>query len=160
MGGEDQLKGFIKQGVQLQDLADKVESLTAGALALALFNVKRLVETMPEEGLMRTAAWRKLEPLVRVELERYADELGPQLVRTIDSGATAMRDASVREFENAGVELPPAVSKKRQRVPDSLNKALGALVGGVTVQKLFGLDAKAPLTASRKRGAPIDRTLF
>ena len=36
MGGEDQLKGFIKQGIELQDSADKVELLTAGALALAL----------------------------------------------------------------------------------------------------------------------------
>jgi hypothetical protein len=160
MGGEDQLRGFIKQGIQLQDLADKVDSLTAGALALALFNVKRLVETMPEEGLMRTSAWRKLEPLVRVELEQYADELGPQLVRTLDSGSTAMRDASVSEFENAGVELPPEVSKRRQRVPQAPELALGVLVGGITVQKLFGLDPANPLTGSRRRGAPIDSILF
>ena len=50
MGGEDQLKGFIKQGVELQDSADKVELLTAGALALALYNIKRMIETMPQRG--------------------------------------------------------------------------------------------------------------
>jgi hypothetical protein len=76
VGGEDQLKGFIKQGIELQDSADRVELLTAGALALALFNIKRLVETMPQEGLLRNQSWAQMEPLVRIELERYADELG------------------------------------------------------------------------------------
>ena len=124
MGGEDQLKGFIKQGIQLQDSADKVELLTAGALALALFNIKRMVETMPQEGLLRNKSWRQLEPLVRIELERYADELGKQMVRTVADSAPAMRDASVREFENAGAVLPPEVSKKRQPVPDAVQKWL------------------------------------
>lgn len=160
MGGEDQLKGFIKQGVELQDSADKVELLTTGALALALFNIKRMIETMPQEGLLRNKSWRQLEPLVRIELERYADELGKQMVRTVADAAPAMRDASVREFENAGVVLPPEVSKKRQPVPDALQMALAVVIGGVTLQKLFGLDPEKPLTGSRRRGAPIDRSLF
>ena len=160
MGGEDQLKGFIKQGIQLQDSADKVELLTAGALALALFNIKRMVEAMPQEGLLRNKSWRQLEPLVRVELEKYADELGVQMVRQVADAAPAMRDASVREFENAGAVLPPEVSKKRQAVPDAVQMALGVLIGGVTLQKLFGLDVENPLTGSRRRGSPIDRSLF
>ena len=160
MGGEDQLKGFIKQGIQLQDSADKVELLTAGALALALFNIKRMVETMPQEGLLRNQSWAKLEPIVRIELERYADELGKQMVRTVADAAPAMRDSSVREFENAGAVLPPEVSKKRQPVPDAVQMALAVLIGGVTLQKLFGLDPVNPLTARRRRGAPIDRSLF
>lgn len=160
MGGEDQLKGFIKQGIQLQDSADKVELLTAGALALALYNIKRMIETMPQEGLLRNTSWRQLEPLVRVELEKYADELGVQMVRQVADAAPAMRDASVREFENAGAALPPEVSKKRQPVPDAVQMALGVLIGGVTLQKLFGLDPENPLTGSRRRGSPIDRSLF
>jgi hypothetical protein len=160
MGGEDQLKGFIKQGVELQDSADKVELLTAGALALALFNIKRMVETMPQEGLLRNKSWRQLEPLVRIELEAYADELGKQMVRTVADSAPAMRDASVREFENAGAVLPPEVSKKRQPVPDAVQMALAVLIGGVTLQKLFGLDPVNPLTGPRRRGSPIDRSLF
>ena len=160
MGGEDQLKGFIKQGVELQDSADKVELLTAGALALALFNIRRLIETMPQEGLLRKQAWRKLEPLVRIELEAYADELAKQTLRTVADAAPAMRDASVKEFENAGAVLPPEVSKRRQPVPDAVQIALAVKVGEVTLQKLFGLDPDRPLTTRRRRGAPIDRSLF
>ena len=160
MGGEDQLKGFIKQGVELQDSADKVELLTAGALALALYNIKRMIETMPQEGLLRNKSWQQLEPLVRIELEKYADELGVQMVRTVADAAPAMRDASVREFENAGASLPSEVSKKRQPVPDAVQMALAVVIGGVTLQKLFGLDSENPLTGPRRRESPIDRSLF
>ena len=160
MGGEDQLKGFIKQGVELQDSADKVELLTAGALALALYNIKRMIETMPQEGLLRNKSWQQLEPLVRIELEKYADELGVQMVRTVADAAPAMRDASVREFENAGASLPSEVKKKRQPVPDAVQMALAVVIGGVTLQKLFGLDSENPLTGPRRRGSPIDRSLF
>ena len=40
-------------------------------LAQVMANVKRLVETMPKEGLLREKAWRDLEPLVKAELDKY-----------------------------------------------------------------------------------------
>ena len=42
-------------------------------LAQVMANVKRLVETMPKEGLLREKAWRDLEPLVQAELDKYGD---------------------------------------------------------------------------------------
>ena len=109
---------------------------------------------------MRNKSWQQLEPLVRIELEKYADELGVQMVRTVADAAPAMRDASVREFENAGASLPSEVKKKRQPVPDAVQMALAVVIGGVTLQKLFGLDSENPLTGPRRRGSPIDRSLF
>ena len=44
-------------------------------LAQVLANVKRLVETMPKEGLLQEKAWRDLEPLVKDELAKYGDRL-------------------------------------------------------------------------------------
>ena len=80
MGGEDQLKALIRQTFSLQNVADKAVVNVDQVLAQVMANVKRLIETMPKEGLLREKAWRDLEPLVKDELAKYGDRLGKSLV--------------------------------------------------------------------------------
>nr|BAR36037.1 phage head morphogenesis protein, SPP1 gp7 family (phageSPP1_gp7) [uncultured Mediterranean phage uvMED] len=153
MGGEDQLKGLIRQGFALQNTADKAQGLATGTLARSMSNIKRLVEILPQEGLLRNKAWRDLEPLVRKELEVYADALGQAIVKQDSDAASEMRDASVREFERAGAELPEAVRTRRQPVANSVELALKSKVNNVTVEKLFNIN--------KKDGAsPVSKALF
>ena len=72
-------------------MADKAVVNVDQVLAQVMANVKRLVETMPKEGLLREKAWRDLEPLVQAELDKYGDRLGKSLVDAEVKATPAMR---------------------------------------------------------------------
>ena len=120
MGGEDQLKALIRQTFSLQNVADKAVVNVDQVLAQVMANVKRLVETMPKEGLLREKAWRDLEPLVKAELDKYGDRLGKSLVDAEVKATPKMRAYGVREFNHAGAGLPQAVATQAVPVAQSI----------------------------------------
>ena len=154
MGGEDQLKALVRQAFSLQNTADKSVLTVDGVLAQTMGNVKRLIETLPQEGLLRNKAWRDLEPLVKEELDRYGKQLGKALVKGDSEAAPGMRDYAVREFENGGADLPEAVQVRNQPVPKSVEMALRSRVNNMTLDKMFNVSGKA------KGEAPILKALF
>jgi hypothetical protein len=117
-------------------------------------NVKRLVETMPKEGLLREKAWRDLEPLVKAELDKYGDRLGKSLVDAEVKATPKMRAYGVREFNHAGAGLPQAVATQAVPVAHSIEMALNSKVVGQTVRKMFNVDGKA------KGQSPVNKALF
>ena len=155
MGGEDQLKALIRQTFSLQNVADVSVDKIDGVLAQVLANVKRLVETMPKEGLLREKAWRDLKPLVQAELDKYGDALGKSLVDAEVKATPKMRAYALREFNHGGADLPPAVLQT-QAVPvaQSIAMALNSKVVGQTVRKMFNVDGKA------KGQSPVNKALF
>lgn len=154
MGGEDQLKALVRQAFSLQNTADKSVLTVDGVLAQTMGNVKRLVESLPQEGLLRNKAWRDLEPLVKEELDKYGRQLGNALVNGDSQAASGMRDYAVREFENGGADLPEAVRVRNQPVPGSVEMALRSKVNNMSLEKLFNVSGKA------KGEAPILKALF
>lgn len=154
MGGEDQLKALVRQAFSLQNTADKSVLTVDGVLAQTMGNVKRLVESLPQEGLLRNKAWRDLEPLVKEELDKYGRQLGKALVNGDSQAASGMRDYAVREFENGGADLPEAVRVRNQPVPGSVEMALRSKVNNMSLEKLFNVSGKA------KGEAPILKALF
>ena len=154
MGGEDQLKALIRQAFRLIRIADESVVGVDDVLAQVMANIKRLVETMPEEGLLRNKAWRDVEPLVRLEVEKYSYELGRSVVNAEVAAAPSMRNYAIREFEHGGAALPAAVSVRNQPVPRSVEMALNSDVSGKTVRKLFNMDSKA------KGLSPVAKALF
>ena len=154
MGGEDQLKALIRQTFSLQNVADKAVVNVDQVLAQVMANVKRLVETMPQEGLLRQKAWRELEPLVKAELDKYGDRLGKSLVDTEVKAAPAMRKYGLREFNHAGAGLPQALATQAVPVAQSIEMALNSKVAGATVRKMFNVDGKA------KGQSPVNKALF
>ena len=154
MGGEDQLKALIRQTFSLQNVADKAVVNVDAVLAQTMANVKRLVETMPQEGLLRQKAWRDLEPLVKEELDKYGDKLGRSLVDAEVNATPQMRKYGLREFNHAGAGLPQAIATQAVPVADSLRMALNSKVTGTTVRKMFNIDGKA------KGQSPVNKSLF
>jgi len=154
VGGEDQLKALVRFAFSLQNTADKSVLTVDGVLAQTMGNVKRLVETLPQEGLLRNKAWKDLEPLVKEELDRYGKQLGKALVRGDSQAAPDMRDYAVREFEHGGADLPEAVRVRNQPVPGSVEMALRSKVNTMTLDKMFNVSGKA------KGEAPILKALF
>ena len=154
MGGEDQLKALIRQTFSLQNVADKAVMNVDQVLAQVMANVKRLVETMPAEGLLRQKAWRDLEPLVRAELDKYGDRLGKSVVDSEVKATPKMRAYGVREFNHAGAGLPQAVATQAVPVALSIEMALNSKVVGQTVRKMFNVDGKA------KGQSPVNKALF
>ena len=160
MGGEDQLKALIRQTFALQNRADKSVLKVDDVLARAMDNIKSLVQTLPQEGLLRNKAWRDLEPLVQEELNRYGDQLGRALVAGDSEAAPMMRDYAVREFEHGGADLPEAVRVRNQPVPGSVEMALNSKVNGVRVQDLFAMNPKLKSTTRRVQQSKINKALF
>ena len=154
MGGEDQLKALIRQTFALQNVADKAVVNVDQVLAQSMANVKRLVETLPAEGLLRQKAWRDLEPLVQAELSKYGEALGQSLVDAEVNATPAMRKYGLREFNHAGAGLPQAIATQAVPVADSLRMALNSKVVGQTVRKMFNVDGKA------KGQSPVNKALF
>ena len=154
MGGEDQLKALIRQTFALQNVADKAAADVDEVLAQVMANVKRLVETMPKEGLLREKAWRDLQPLVQAELDKYGDRLGKSLVDAEVKATPAMRKYGLREFNHAGAGLPQAIATQAVPVAHSIEMALNSKVVGQTVRKMFNVDGKA------KGQSPVNKALF
>ena len=154
MGGEDQLKALIRQTFALQNVADKAVMNVDKVLAQSMANVKRLVESMPKEGLLRQKAWRDLEPLVKAELDKYGDQLGRSLVDAEVAAEPKMRAYAVREFNHGGASLPQAVAVGQGPVADTVRMALNSKVVGQTVRKMFNVDGKA------KGQSPVNKALF
>ena len=152
MGGEDQLKALIRFAFSLQNKADKSVINVDQVLAQTMANVKRLVETLPQEGLLRDKAWRDLEPFVKAELKNYGDQLGASIVQNDSAAASGMRDYAVREFEHGGAQLPEAVRIRNQPVPNSVQMALNSKVNNVTVKRLFNIGGQGE--------SPVDKALF
>ena len=166
MGGEDQLKALIRQTFSLQNVADKAVVNVDQVLAQVMANVKRLVETMPAEGLLRQKAWRDLEPLVKAELDKYGDRLGKSVVDSEVKATPKMRAYGVREFNHAGAGLPQAVAIQAVPVAQSIEMALNSKVNGVRVQDLFAINPKVnPNNRSlafgrRLRESKVNKALF
>ena len=123
-------------------------------LAQTMANVKRLVETMPKEGLLREKAWRDLQPLVQAELDKYGDALGKSLVDAEVKATPTMKKYGLREFNHGGAGLPQTVLQQAVPVADTIRMALNSKVVGQTVRKMFNVDGKA------KGQSPVNKALF
>ena len=66
-------------------------------LGRVMLSVRRMVETLPEEGLLREQGWRGLTQLVKFELSRYSKAFGDSLVRALEAASGRMQDYALRE---------------------------------------------------------------
>ena len=105
MGGEDQLKALIRQAFREKNVADSAVLGVDALLARAMRNVRRLVETLPEESLLRNRAWRELEPLVKIEMEPYAQGLQRAVMQEETIAAPGMEAFAKRQAEYAGASI-------------------------------------------------------
>ena len=148
---ERQLKSLIRTAFQLQASADMAVANIDYLLAQTMDAVRNLVASLPDEGLLRNKAWRDLEPLVRLELQGYGDQLGQSLRRSLEEAEPGMEAAAIRQ-----TPLPEGMRKTLSAQPviaDSTKLILNTKINDKTLKRLFELDA--PGTAS-----PVTKALF
>ena len=156
MGGEDQLKALIRQSFSLQNTADKAVLDVDRVLAQSMANVKRWVEQLPEESLLRAQAWKELEPFVKQELEVYSNQLGSSIENALVDAEPGMERDAIRQAQLAGADFGPetiSLNPPGGGVQKSVEMALNSRVNNITVQRLFNLDGKGS-------GSVFDKALF
>ena len=156
MGGEDQLKALIRHGFALQNTADKAVLRVDKVLAQSMANVKRLIEQLPEDSLLRNQSWKQIQPMVQQELKVYGDQLGSAVADALVDAAPDMEKAAVRQAQLGGADFGPEYVRMNPaggRVADTVEMALRSQVSGKTIKKLFNLDGKSERSA-------VDKALF
>jgi SPP1 gp7 family putative phage head morphogenesis protein len=150
LGGEDQLKTLIRQGFALQNVADRAVLDVDALLGRVMLNVRKLIEQLQEESLLRGRAWKDLQPIVKLELEPYAQGLKQAVTQQQVTGAPGMQDFARREAELAGAKLTSGLGAPTQAsVIDQLNRAR---VGKARFRELF-TPKQGPIT-------PWTQTMF
>ena len=102
---ESQLKALVRQAFRLQDTADTEVLKVDQILARVMLQVRRIVETLPEEGLLRNKQWRELKELVEIEMAPYAKALREAVIQEEIAAAPEMKAFAVREAELAGAKI-------------------------------------------------------
>ena len=144
-------QGISQQAFSLQNVADKSVLSVDGVLAQVMGNVKRLIETLPQEGLLRNKVWKDLEPLVQEELNKYGVP-GKAIVNGDSQAAPTC--VITRSRVPKAVLTTGSVKVKHQPVPKSVEMALNSKVNGVTVEKLFAMNQKV----NTKNGCSFPRS--
>ncbi len=105
MSGEDQLKALIRQAFAEKNVSDRAGLDVEELLARVMYNVKRLVETLPEESLLRGKAWNDLEDLIKIEMAPYALGLRQSITQQVVAAAPDMEAFAKRQAEYAGARI-------------------------------------------------------
>ena len=150
MGGEDQIKAIIRQAFALQSRADKGVVRADRVLAQVMKSIKGIIETLPEESLLRQKAFREMRPMIKELLEPYSDALQAGITREVGAGIPDMEAAAIREAKYAGATIGPVLG---EATPASVAAAVGrAKLGEKRFRELF----------MRKQGpvAPWTQSMF
>ena len=140
---ERQLKALVKEAFSLQNVADRAVLDVDALLGRVMFNVKQLVQQLPEESLLRGKAWKDLQPMVKLEMEPYAQGLRQAITQQEVAAAPGMKAYAAREASYAGAALteglgaPAAASVVKQ-----LDRAR---VGKARFRELF-MSKQGPVT--------------
>jgi len=102
---EKQLEAFVSQAFTLQDTADRAVLDVDYLLAIVMARALLLVQSLPDEGLLRKKEWNNIAPLVLNEIEPYTQELAQSITRQEIAAAPVMKEYAVKEAELAGAKI-------------------------------------------------------
>ena len=150
MGGEDQLKALIRQAFAEKNVADRAGLDIDALLGRAMLNVRRLVETLPQESLLRGKAWRELETLIKIEMEPYARGLRQAVMQQEVAAGPDMEAFAKRQAEYAGARITEGLGGA---TPASVTAQVNRVViGKARFEQLFaGKNGISPYTQSMFR---------
>ena len=135
MGGEDQIKALIRQAFAEKNVSDRAVLDVDDLLGRVMLNVRRLVESLPEESLLRGRAWRNLELLIKIEMEPYARGLRQAVLQQEIAAGPDMEAYARREAEYAGAKITQGLGSA---TPASVTEQVGrATVGKARFHELF-----------------------
>ena len=98
-------------------------------------DVKRMVELLPEESLLRDKAWKELQPIVKQQMAPYAQALRQAVEQQEVAAAPDMKAYAAREAEYAGAKITQGLGAPLQSsVVEQVNRAR---VGKARFEQLF-----------------------
>ena len=119
----------------MQNAADRAVLDVDALLGRVMFNVRRLVETLPEEGLLRDRAWKDIQPIVKIEMAPYAQALRQAVEQQEVAAAPEMVAYAAREAEYAGAKITQGLDAP---LPSSVvSQVARARVGKARFRELF-----------------------
>ncbi len=140
---EKQLKAFIAQAFSLQNIADRAVLDVDALLARVMLDVRRMVELLPEEGLLRDKAWKELQPIVKTQMAPYAQALRQAVEQQEVAAAPDMKAYAAREAEYAGAKITQGLGAP---LPSSVVEQVNrAWVGKARFRELFS-PKQGPIT--------------
>ena len=156
MGGNDQLKALIRQGFAEKNIADRADLDVQQLLARVMLNVRRLVETLPEENLLRNRSWADLEDDVLIEMAPYAQGLRQSITQQIVAAGPDMEAYAIRQAEYAGAQITRGVGAA---TPANVIAAVDrAVIGKKRFDQLFA-DSGTPSIFTKSMFRVVDRTV-
>ena len=132
---EKQLKAFIAQAFALQNTADRAVLDVDALLGRVMLDVKRMVELLPEESLLRDKAWKELQPIVKTQMAPYAQALRQAVEREEVAAAPDMVAYAAREAEYAGARITQGLGAPLQS--SVVAQVARAKVGKARFEQLF-----------------------
>jgi len=140
---EEQLKAFIAQAFSLQNTADRAVLDVDALLARVMLDVRRMVELLPEEGLLRDKAWKELQPIVKTQMAPYAQALRQAVEQQEVAAAPEMKAYAAREAEYAGAKITQGLGAPLK--PNVVEQVNRARVGKARFRELFS-PKQGPIT--------------
>ena len=132
---EKQLKAFIAQAFSLQNTADRAVLDVDALLGRVMLDVRRMVELLPEESLLRDKAWKELQPIVKTQMAPYAQALRQAVEREEVAAAPDMVAYAAREAEYAGAKITQGLGQPLQS--SVVAQVARAKVGKARFRELF-----------------------
>ena len=151
----EQLRLFINGAFGNEADARKVRKLIAPYLRASFERIRALVDSLPDQSLVRQREWRALLDAVEQELLPYNDAFAIELSRQLPvSGAAAAEETTLMLKsvvpQTAGLVPPELI------MADSTKFLLQTKVGNQRVLGMFApVEGKSPFTTSIRRS--IDR---
>lgn len=133
---ERQLKSIVRHAFSLVDTADRAVLDVDQLLGRVMLQVRRLVETLPEESLLRNKAWAELSTAAKLEMEPYSQALRTAVYREEAISAPGMAEYAKREATYAGANITGTLN-----APAAANVAAmvdKAKIGRTRFRQLFG----------------------
>jgi len=132
---EKQLKAFVAQAFSLQNTADRAVLDVDALLGRVMLDVRRMVELLPEEGLLRDKAWKELQPIVKTQMAPYSQALRQAVEREEVAAAPDMFAYATREAEYAGAQITQGLGAPLQS--SVVEQVARARVGKARFRELF-----------------------
>ena len=111
---EKQLKSLIREAFSLQNVADRAVLDVDALLGRVMLNVRRLISELPEESLLRGRAWRDMQPIVKIEMEPYAQGLRRAIEQQEVVAAPEMAAYAQSEAKAAGAAINQSLGAPTQ----------------------------------------------
>ena len=110
MNGE-QLKLFIENSLKLRKAVERTARKTNPQLAAAMARIRGIVESIPDESLIRRQQWKELKPLIRYVLEPYNSAMAEALIASVQELHSPQHKYAIAMLAEAGVNVADAVDE-------------------------------------------------